>query len=278
MKFGNRRAIMLAAAGLLVIAAGLLHSLYYLIGFTKGSGWERDTWNILQVIAGLLMAGVGYWIFRWRHRRFSGKALIALRLGQFAVVLGGLACVILLIAIWTTGRNAEPVKSDYLLILGARVKGETISLSLKTRLERGVDYLTRYPEVRAVLSGGQGPGEDLSEAEAMKRYLIARGIPEGRLILEEYSTDTAENMWFSREILKEQGIDPAAVSFTVITNDFHMLRAKLLAKRAGLQVKGYSSRTPEFTVPKAYTRELAAFVKSYIFDRESRIELGGRPS
>ncbi|MNC41053.1 hypothetical protein D3C75_898010 [compost metagenome] len=133
-----------------------------------------------------------------------------------------------------------------------------------------------YPEAKAVLSGGQGPGEALSEAEAMKRYMVDKGIPESRLILEQFSTDTYENMWFTKEILKEQGVDPEAVSITVVTNDFHMLRAKMLAKRAGFKVTGYSSRTPEFTIPKAYTRELAAFVKSFLFDGNSGNTLGGQ--
>lgn len=276
MKFENRRAVVLGVFGLLVIIAGLSHSLYYLTGFTRG--WERDIWNMLQVIAGLLMAGVGYSIFRWRNRKLTGKALILLRVVQSAVVIGGLACVVLLIAIWSTGRNSEPQKSDYLLILGARVKGETVSLSLKNRLDRGLDYLNRYPEARAVLSGGQGPGEDLSEAEAMKGYLVARGIPESRLILEARSTDTAENMRFSKVALKQQGVDPATASITVVTNDFHMLRAKMLAKRAGLQVTGYSSRTPEYTIPKAYTRELAAYINSFLFDRQLENKLEGNPS
>lgn len=274
MKQRSRRTVILAIAGLIIIAAGLFHSLYYIIGFTRG--WERDAWNMLQVLAGLVMAGIGYWIYRWRHRIFTGKALVVLRIVQAAFVLGGLACIILLAAIWFTGRNQEPVKSDYLLILGARVKGETVSLSLKSRLDRGVEYLNRYPDSRAILSGGQGPGENLSEAEAMKRYLVAKGIPENRLILEQYSTDTDENMWFSKELLKEQGVDPGAVSVTVVTNDFHMLRAKMLAKRAGFKANGYSSRTPEFTIPKAYTRELAAFVKSFIFDGQVGKTLGGQ--
>lgn len=273
MMHGNRRTVVLGSFGLLMIAAGLFHSLYYLIGFTRG--WERDAWNVLQVFAGLAMAGLGVWIFRWRKRKLRGKALVFLRIVQTTVVLGGLACAVLLAAIWTTGRNGEPVESDYLLILGARVKGETVSLSLKNRLDRGLEYLNLYPEARAVLSGGQGPGEDLSEAEAMKRYLVARGIPENRLILEDSSTDTAENMRFSRDVLKEQGVDLSAFSMTVVTNDFHMLRAKMLAKRAGLQVTGYSSRTPEFTIPKAYTRELAAFAKSYFFDRHFGDVSGG---
>ncbi|WP_181592546.1 DUF92 domain-containing protein [Paenibacillus sp. YN15] len=269
----NRRAAFLAIAGWVIIAAGLFHSLYYIWGFTRG--WERDAWNLLQVLAGLVMAGIGYWIFRWRYRKWTGKALILLRLSQTAVVAGGLACAVLLAAIWITGRTQEPVKSDYLLILGARVKGETVTLSLKSRLDRGVEYMNRYPEAKAVLSGGQGPGEEMTEAETMRRYMVGRGIAENRLILEQYSTDTYENMWFSKEVLNEQGVDLNAVSVTVITNDFHMLRAKMLAKRAGFKVTGYSSRTPEFTVPKAYTRELAAFVKSYIFDGRAREALGG---
>lgn len=255
-----------AIAGFVIMAAGLFHSLYYIQGLFRG--WERDAWTVFQILAGLGLAGIGYWIFRWRRRVFRGKALVALRIIQIGVLLGGLACAALVGAIWAAGRTDEPEKTEYVLILGARVKGDTVSLSLKNRLDRGVDVLTRFPESKAILSGGQGPGEELPEAEAMKRYLVARGISENRLILEQKSTDTYENMVFSKQVLKDQGTDPFTASVTLITNDFHMLRAKMLAKRAGMNVTGYSAHTPEFTIPKAYSRELAALFKSYFFDRQ----------
>lgn len=256
---------MRTAWGLLIIVAGLLHSLYYISGFSRG--WETDLWSYLQIAAGFVSAGMGWWIIAWRRRLLGRRGRILLRAGLLALGLGMALVVTTVGFIWSEGNRSEPEQSDYLLILGARVHGETVSLSLMERLEAGLDYLGEYPDTRVILSGGQGKGEHISEAEAMRRYLAARGIPEERMILENRSTNTFENMVFSRQRLEEDGIDPQSVSITLVTSDFHMLRAKLLAKRAGLNVSGLPAHTPEYTIPKAYTRELAALFKSFVFDR-----------
>lgn len=252
-------------AAILLMTAGFLHSLYYVIGLA--GGWERDLWNIIQVVAGLGAAALGYWIWKWRSRRFTARGRAYLRTAQAVIGLGLVFFVMMEGWIWLSGRPADMQQSDVLLILGARVKGENVSLSLKDRLDEGLAYLNKYPDTLILLSGGQGEGEDITEAEAMKRYLTANGIQAERILKEESSTSTYENLTYSRKLLKEQGMDVTTTRITLVTNDFHMLRSKWLAGRVGLHVYGLPAATPPYTVPRMLTREFAAILKSFLFDR-----------
>ena len=106
-------------------------------------------------------------------------------------------------------------------MLGAGVNGETPSLTLRTRIDAAAAYLEEHPDVPVVLSGGQGPGEAITEAECMRRALVRRGADESRLYPEERSTSTQENLRYSRAILEELGVDPAR-RVAIVTSDFHL--------------------------------------------------------
>lgn len=254
-----------AAAGCLIAGLGILHSLYYVAGML--TGWEIDGWNVLQAGAGLAFAGLGFGIYVWRKKKFSGGAVLWLRAIQAGIVLGLLLYASVETLIWLGGRPTELRQTDYLLILGARVRGETISLSLKDRLDRGIEYLDRYPDAAVILSGGRGPGENVSEAEAMKRYLKDHGIAEARIMTEDRSTSTYENVMFTRDMLESSGISVQDKTFTVVTNSYHLYRAKELARKAGLQAYGLPAPAPPFTLPKSYTREFAAVLKMWATGR-----------
>lgn len=117
---------------------------------------------------------------------------------------------------------------DHVLILGAQVRGTWITDSLKRRLDAAVDYLREFPDADVIVSGGQGSGEDIPEAEAMALYLLSRGLDESKIIKEDKSTSTRENLRFSRNYL-----DAENDSVAVVTNDFHIFRASLTARREG---------------------------------------------
>lgn len=148
---------------------------------------------------------------------------------------------------------------DYLIILGARVKGTEPSLALQYRIDAAAEYLKKNPETIAIASGGKGPGEDISEAAAIKNSLLKAGIQEERILLEDKSTDTVENIKFSKKLLSndfETGL--------LVTNDFHLYRAKSIAKDQGLEVEGLPAETPLVAVPKSYLREYLAITKYYL--------------
>lgn len=183
--------------------------------------------------------------------------LLAVAVLQFAAIEG---------AIVANGQSRDFRDTGYVIILGAAVWGETVSPALDERLKAGFEYLEKYPESIAIVSGGQGRGEDITEAEAMKSYLVARGIDEKRIIKEDRSTSTMENFKYSRRILKEiTGRDVREIS--VITSNFHILRAKMLAERNGFTPYAVSCKTPPSVVFSSYIREYFAFVKSFFIDR-----------
>lgn len=164
------------------------------------------------------------------------------------------------------GRTRDFRDTGYVVILGAAVWGRTISPALDERLKAGVEYLEKYPEAVAVVSGGQGRGEDITEAEAMKKYLVARGIDEKRIIAEDSSTSTMENFKFSGRIL-EEFTGGKVREISVITSNFHIFRAKMLAERNGFTPYLISCETPASVLVFNYIREYFALVKSYFIDR-----------
>ncbi len=152
-----------------------------------------------------------------------------------------------------------PNHADYIIILGARVKGEIPSLALQYRIDAAASYLKKNKETIAIASGGKGPGEEITEAEAIKRGLLAQGIDGNRILLEDKSTDTKENIKFSKQLIPnylETGL--------LVTNDFHLYRSQSIAKDQGLSLKGIPAETPTIAIPKSYTREYLAITKYYL--------------
>lgn len=157
-------------------------------------------------------------------------------------------------------KNKANGTNDYLIILGAKVKpGGIPSLSLKNRLDEAASYLKEYPHVMAIVSGGQGADEEQTEASVMHDYLIAQGIAADRILQEDQSTSTYENLLFSKKLL------PADTTrITIVSNDFHLKRATLLANKLHLQADVIAAPTPKVVEAKSRLRERAALLKTYI--------------
>lgn len=153
-------------------------------------------------------------------------------------------------------------KYDYAIVLGAKVNGEIPSLALQYRLEAALTYATQYPDVQLILSGGQGSGENISEALAMERFLLKHGIQKERLLVETQSTSTYENILFSKELLSS-----STSAVTIITSDFHLARAKIIAKRLGLESDVVAADTPQIVEKKLRTRERIALIKTFLFGK-----------
>lgn len=128
-------------------------------------------------------------------------------------------------------RKPEEKRLDYLIVLGAKVDGRRITISLRLRLEKAFRYLQENPDTKAIVSGGKGKGEDISEAEAMASYLEEAGILKSRIVREGKSTSTEENMKYSIEEVP----DSKKKRTGVVTNSFHMYRAVMLGKYVGYE-------------------------------------------
>lgn len=183
-------------------------------------------------------------------------------IGLTAALIG--AATWLLLGKWMAdGLKPEADGSnEYAIILGAKVNGETPSLTLRYRLEAALTYAETYPDVKFILSGGQGPDEDIAEGEAMRRFLVERGVTEERLLLETESTSTYENLLYSKKLLPE---DVNAV--TIITSDFHLTRARMLADSLDLETDALPAKTPQSVVAQQHLRERLALIKTVIFGK-----------
>lgn len=167
---------------------------------------------------------------------------------------------------WLTGKwmdeGLEPAAdgtNDFAIVLGAKVKRDAPSLSLQYRLDAALQYANEHPHVTMILSGGQGPDEHISEAEAMRQFLTENGVAEERLILESASTSTYENMLFSKKLLPSE-----IQSVTIITSDYHLARARKIAASLDLISDAVSAETPKVVAAKLIVRERIALVKTYI--------------
>ena len=159
----------------------------------------------------------------------------------------------------------EPAENvPYVVVLGAAVYGETPSLSLENRIRRAIEYLEENPEVKAVVSGGQGAGEDISEAECMRRYMVAHGIDESRILLEEHSTSTMENLAYAKAVIEKDG--GSAERIVIVSSGYHLYRAKAMASSLGMTADGAASDDgyPAFMLGM-YLREAFAVVKLRLF-------------
>ncbi|AZB42715.1 YdcF family protein [Bacillus sp. FJAT-42376] len=156
--------------------------------------------------------------------------------------------------------QAKPVSNaDYLIVLGAKVNGDVPSLALKYRIDAAADYMANHPKTTAIVSGGRGPGENRTEADAMKEGLMKHGIAASRIILEDRSTSTVENIENSKALIPEN-----ARTGVIVTNDFHLYRSVMIASEHGLNVSGLAAKTPPIIVFKSYTREYLALTNFFI--------------
>lgn len=152
---------------------------------------------------------------------------------------------------------------DYLIVLGAQVKGDYPSQSLRYRIEEAQKYLENNPGTKAVLSGGKGPGEKISEAECMYRELVKNGMDESRLIKEDKSTNTNENIMFSRELLKKNDSGfTSGLKIGIVTNSFHVFRGTAIAeKKIEGEIQGIPAKSNPFLLVNYLVREFLGVIK-----------------
>lgn len=148
-------------------------------------------------------------------------------------------------------RNTSKSGADYVIVLGCQVVGEYASIPLLGRGYTAIRYLNRNPETKAILTGGQGPGENIPEAEALKRLLLENKIDTERILLEDKSRNTRENLNLSNELynIKDKNI-------VIVTSDYHIYRTLSVAKKLNYtNISALPSRSRRFALPSFLLRE-----------------------
>lgn len=177
------------------------------------------------------------------------------------LMVGVLAAAVTLGFIVSAAHPHTVSDCDSIVVLGAAVRGTVPSLSLQDRINAAYSYLAAHPDTIAVLSGGQGSGEEITEAACMYRELTSMGIDGSRLLLEENSTSTMENLQFSMDILENAtGVRPAKIG--IVSSEYHIFRAMQFAKGLYLTPVGIPAKTTLFPIRlNYYLREVAAVWK-----------------
>lgn len=150
-------------------------------------------------------------------------------------------------------QKEEKVEADALIVLGAGLHGDQLSWILAKRLELALHYLRAHPDCVAVVTGGQGPGETVTEASAMAKYLLARGIEPERIILEEQATNTIQNFVYSKALIDERFGGEAKTAF--VTTGFHVFRAGRVARSQGLMAYGLAAPDASYVALNNFMRE-----------------------
>lgn len=178
-----------------------------------------------------------------------------------ALVTVALALVVVITYHMVYAAHVKPKQDATVVVLGCAVRGGGPSLMLRERLIAAQDYLDENPEAVCVVSGGQGADESMSEAQCMYEYLTEHGIAPERIYMEDKSTSTRENIKFSAEIIRQNGLPD---KMNIVTNEFHEYRAKRIADKQGIETGSIAGSTAWWLLPTYYVREMAGILYEWI--------------
>lgn len=217
------------------------------------------------LITKIIILGITYLILTIVMRfisinKDSKSAKLIYKLLFSGLIIGVLSVSTLSFLIFTELKSTVDLSQsyDYIVILGAGLEGDQVSERLRIRLDTAIDIINRSDAI-IIVSGGQGPHEKISEAEAMSRYIIERGVSDSRILKEEESTSTQENILFSNRLMEQEH-----KRVTIVTSDYHMCRAKMLGERIGWEVYGQSGVNVTKELLRRMIREVLALAKDIV--------------
>ncbi len=240
----------------ILFVLGILCVLYCMgIGLFMGYGTR---FFLIWGVMGVAFMGLG-WIVS--HKEWIDGMPVWFRTTLLVLAGAGILIFLLIEGLILTQFGAKASDgADYCLILGAQMKNHGPSDVLRRRLDTAITYLVENPETIVIVSGGQGVNEPVTEARGMYEYLTQRGIAPERILLEEKSGNTWENLHYSSELL-----DKDKDNVVLVTNNFHVFRAMGIAKKMGYEnVSGLAADSYPFMVPNNMLREFLGVIKDLL--------------
>ena len=212
------------------------------------------------VFLGVAQAPWQHWLVRQPLRQMAWTWV---QVG-FWLWLASLAAFFSLLALRQQGQNLQGLRPEVIVVLGSSTPNAQPSPTLAERLNLAYTLAQQHPKAQVIVSGGVDFRETASEASVMAAYLEAKGLDKSRLLLENRSTSTHENLVFSLRLLQAGGQTPQAAT-VLVTSDFHTLRASWIAKKAGWKnVATAGAPTPLYMRYNAWLREYFAFVSGWL--------------
>lgn len=208
---------------------------------------------ILPAFFGLPLLALGIFLPKMTHG-FGAVMKWAMTGGLCLALVILMVCGILMLI---AARREDEVEADALIVLGAGLRwGDRVSYVLARRLDTAAEYLLEHEDCIVVVSGGMGPTETVTEAYAMEKYLIEKGIAPERIMKEEQATSTAENFSFSKGIIWERyGEEAEDLRLAYVTTGFHVYRAGRVANGQGMPMPGLASRDYPYLAFNNFLRE-----------------------
>lgn len=225
-----------------------------IIGLFVGHG---TNFFLIWGVLGVLLTGFG---FLWK-KGLPGMAPMWVKWAFTVLAAAGMAVFVLVEGCILSGFSArEEEELDYLIVLGAQLKQSGPSRVLQMRLDKAYDYLTEHENTIVIVSGGKGFDEPDTEAEGMYQYLVKKGVNPQRIIKEDQSRNTAQNIEFS-SVFFEKGKHKVGI----VSNNFHVFRAVRLAKHAGYEhVSGIAAPSEPALLPNNMFREFFGVLKDFL--------------
>ena len=261
LQFKTKTGKILFGLGITLTLASLLSALA-IFGLTFGT--------VFIMAVGMFIAFFGLTYAKVSDAKID-RLLLRSRLFLLGVLLlGVISFVWIETLVLQAARPDSVVNAKYAVVLGAGLRGDQPSQTLKNRLDKGVEYLRENPEAKIVAAGGVGAAATLSEAEVMKRYLTAQGIAETRVLLEDKSRTTDENLKFTKALIIAREGMPAH-SIAVITSDYHLYRAKQIAGKYYPQVQGLAAESALMLKINYAIREYFAVIKFWLLEEQGKV-------
>ena len=257
------RLLVLAILAAIPLAIAVLAVFLVINGVTMLRRERRRLSNLLSLLVGLGI--IGFVIFSVLVQRIGWEPLAVVRsvlLGVLTYISFLFLCFLVYAFVYSRVRSSRKV--DFVVVLGSGLIGSRVPPLLASRLDRGQQVyeraLRRGRSPRIVTSGGQGPNEDVPESDAMAAYLVEHGVPEDQILREDRSTNTWENLTFSRDLMVQLRPQYRCL---IVTNNFHAFRAALTARKAKVNGQVIGSPTAAYYWPTATIREFVAILRSH---------------
>jgi uncharacterized SAM-binding protein YcdF (DUF218 family) len=265
---GDLARLLVVALGLLVTLGPFVVACYLVLnGITMARRESIRPGNLLSLLAGIgLFALVGLMVIATQRTQYTALDVFTI----ITMLLSGYVSFLLVSYVsyaFVYGRITAALRgADFVVVLGSGlIGGDRVPPLLASRLERGRQLqqalvARRKTSPVLIVSGGKGADEQVSEAEAMARYLIERGVPADSVTREDQSRTTEENLTFSKAIMERFRPRYRCI---VVTSNFHVFRAAIIARRLGVNGQVTGARTAGYYWPSATLREFVAVFLSY---------------
>lgn len=248
--------LFLLAAMFLVAFPGLLILLFFIEGIRLLRHEGLKPSNLLSMLFSVLLFA---YLFIWpKFGNLTSNTLgttLYIIISFTAVYLLSLMAIYLLSAILNLIHVRKRRNLDYIIVLGAGIRGNRVTPLLAARIEKGIELLEKNPGAVLIMSGGKGSGETMPESEAMAKYAISHGIDPQKLLTETKSTSTEENLLFSKKLINKE-----KPKIAVVTTAYHVFRALILAKQQKIKCIGFGSKTKWYFTLNALIREYIGYL------------------